>query len=423
VPESLRADLAKNYNVASSGKPLAAHDNIEEIAGSPSGDLLSTADDMSKFMLAHLQNGRYADYALLRPETVRQMHAVSFVSIPGASGTALGYFRGDYNGHAVIFHAGDLSGFHTDMRLLPDDGVGLFISVNSDGAGGLLGPSYTLRAVLSQQFMDRYFPAGASLPERTTASAIEHSRIAAGEYEMSRHPSGDFMDALYLSARLTITANEDGTIETPGLISFDTGRAKKWREVGPFVWREMGGCARLNMRVEDGRVTAWLPSNLATFEVLPVPFWRSASLNVPMLLGAVFVLCATAVVWSAAALVRRRFGRDLEIVGRDALARRTAQLAVATALLFLLGYVLLIVTIAGNPSLLDVGLDPWIRLVQGIGLLSVVAAPGALWHAWSACRGRQSWWVKVSSIIVALAIVELVWFSFAFHLISAGLNY
>jgi len=35
----------------------------------------------------------------------------------------------------------------------------------------------------------------------------------------------------------------------------------------------------------------------------------------------------------------------------------------------------------------------------------------------------RSGWAKVGSVVMALALVELVWFSFAFHLLSGGLNY
>jgi CubicO group peptidase (beta-lactamase class C family) len=423
VPDSLQANLAKYYHVASEPTPFAPHDNIDEVAGSPSGDLISSAEDMSKFMLAHLQGGQLGGYTLLEPATVNLMHAAAHTAVPGAPGTALGFFRGDYNGRLAISHSGDLSGFHTDMQLLPEEGVGLFFSVNSDGGGGLVGAAYQLRALLFQQFMDRYFPAATHATEPTTTTALEHARIVAGEYEMSRRPSGDFPDALFLSARLQLTAHEDGTLETPGLLSFDTGRPRRWREVAPFVWREVGGCARLLMNVNNDRVIAWQPSNVASFEALPVPYWRSAALNVPLLICAVLVLCSAAVAWPVAAVVRRRFASRLMIEPREALARRWAQVAVAIALLFLLAYLFLIAVIAGNPSLMDIGLDPWIRAVQCVGLLSVITAPGALWHAWSACRGSRGWWAKASSILVALAILGIVWFSLAFHLLSASLNY
>ena len=70
-----------------------------------------------------------------------------------------------------------------------------------------------------------------------------------------------------------------------------------------------------------------------------------------------------------------------------------------------------------------VGLDYWIRLAQLIGVLCLPGAAVAIWNGWLTCRGRRSGWAKVGSVVMALALVELVWFSFAFHLLSGGLNY
>ncbi|RFA29923.1 hypothetical protein CAI21_08845 [Alkalilimnicola ehrlichii] len=71
----------------------------------------------------------------------------------------------------------------------------------------------------------------------------------------------------------------------------------------------------------------------------------------------------------------------------------------------------------------DTGLDRWIRAVQAIGLLSIVATVVAAWSAWQTLIGPHSLGTKIWSIIVALAMVQLAWFSLAFGLISIDLNY
>ena len=53
---------------------------------------MSTADDMSRFMLAHLNNGRFENAQILAPETTRLMHATAFVPMAGAQGVAFGFF-------------------------------------------------------------------------------------------------------------------------------------------------------------------------------------------------------------------------------------------------------------------------------------------------------------------------------------------
>jgi CubicO group peptidase (beta-lactamase class C family) len=47
---------------------------IDYDPGYPSGSLVSTAVDMAKFMLAHLQDGCYQDRCILQSETIAMMH-------------------------------------------------------------------------------------------------------------------------------------------------------------------------------------------------------------------------------------------------------------------------------------------------------------------------------------------------------------
>jgi CubicO group peptidase (beta-lactamase class C family) len=420
VAARLQPDLARNYQLAS-GEPMP--DQVLELVADPAGSLVSTAEDMSRFMRAHLQQGRFADYQLLKPETVELMHAPAFTAMPGALSTVLGFFGGDYNGHRIIVHDGDGSGNHTDMQLLLDDGIGFLAVVNSDGPGGLVSAAYSLRASLFRQFMDRYFPAPPDPQQPTVATAQEHAQLAAGEYEMSRRASGDFAEAFYLAARVAIKANADGTIETPAFLNFEHNRPQVWREVGPFIWREVGGRARLNMKLEEGRVKSWLPGDLSTFQADPVPFLWSAALNVPLVIAALGVLILAMLLWPVTAILRRQYGRRLEIEERARLAHRLMRPAALTGVLFLLGWLAVLMAVGSGVVSFNDALDPWIRLVQAIGLACVAGAAVSVWNAYLTCAGRRGFWAKAGSVLVAVALLDLIWFSFAFGLISAGLNY
>jgi hypothetical protein len=351
------------------------------------------------------------------------MHAPAFRPMPQAHATALGFFLPDYNGHRVVQHYGDLAGFHTDLELLPDDRVGLFLNLNSDGTGGTLGAAYRIRLALFHHFMDRYFPGPPDPEEPTTATAVEHARLAAGEYEMSRRPNGDFLRALYLGFRVRITALPDGTIETPALLDFESGRLQRWREVGPFTWREVNGRAYLDTKVEQGKVVGVLPRSLDTFILQPVSWPWSAAVNLPLLKGAAAVLLLSTVLWPVGALLRRRYRRPLELGPREARARRFLHWAALIGAVYLLGWMLLLAAIGSDLLSMDPGLDPWVRLVQLVGLVCVAGTAPAAWGAWATCRSAQSWWPKLHGVVVTLALVVLVWFSFAFSLISSGLNY
>jgi hypothetical protein len=302
--------------------------------------------------------------------------------------------------------------------------LGFFALVNSVGASqGLLGAGHLLRMTLFRRFMDRYFPAPPEPEEPTAPTAREHAKLAAGEYRMSRRPVGDFMQAQDLIARfamnLRIVAHDDGTIGTPAIVNFERGTSQRWREVGNFTWREVDGNGWLDMEVEEGRVKAWVPRGVQSFVLEPVPWYQSARLNVILFVGSVAVIAVALLLWLVGALARRRSAKTTSVDLEPDRVQRFARLGLVAMTAFLLGWVALFS--AGVAS--KEGLEPWIRLVQVIGLAAVGGGVAAIWSAWRTCRRPRSWWVKASSVTVALAFVVLIWFSFAFGLISRRLNY
>jgi len=417
MPPALQAQETKYYQTASSAEPYPL-DLVREMMPTESGGggLATTAHDMTAFMLAHLQQGRYRDVQLLQPETLRTMHAPSFIPIPGAQPVALGLFRSDYRGHMVIGHSGDGEGAHADMKLLPEKNVGIFLGMNSDGASvGFMPAAFSLRASLFEQFIDRYFPGNSPPQEPTTATAHEHARLAAGEYAWSRQARNDYQEALglivsFLALKPFIRAHDDGTIETPPSLTFEkNGRNQRWREVAPFVWREVDGDARLLMRVEDGQVKAVWSDQAPSFWVdLRVSPLRSSALNVPLLAAASLILLLTLLFWPVQTFIRRRRVGGVELHSEG--TRRWYHYAVALGLVYLLGWVVAIVAGIGSYS----GTNLWARLLQFMGLCCIVGAGAAAWHA----RRSTGVWSKTWSVLTACALFYIVWFSFMFHLIS-----
>jgi hypothetical protein len=393
----------------------------EEPAGDPSGHLSTTAADMSRFMRALLGQGLPGGVRLLQPASIAAMQGRAFAPFEGGYGASQGFFHSRHAGRTVLAHPGDLSGFHADLRLLPEEGVGWFIGLNSDGApNGIVEKSYALRESLFDAFLERYFPVDSAPQEPTTPTAPAHAALATGEYEMSRQGEGhNFFDALYLLFRVRVTANPDGTIETPPMLSFVSAQPRTWREVAPFEWREVDGNARLYMEASDDRVTSFLPDDLFSFELLRVPFHRSATLNVPLLIYSFAVLALTAIAWPLAAWRRRRLGLSLDLGRTEGRLRLFALGAGVLGLTYWLGWVAVIV--AGVPS--QLGQEGWIRLVQGIGVGCVIGAAVAIVHAVAACMGPRGIVAKGAAIVLALALVSLAWLSIVLHLITYELNF
>jgi hypothetical protein len=298
------------------------------------------------------------------------------------------------------------------------------VALNSDGVDvGPLTASNSLRFSLVQGFMDRYYPALKTTEPATTATAKSHAQLAAGEYWVSQQVGPNFMQAVwlfaeYFSLKVSIRANDDGTITTPGFLNFLTGRPQTWREIGPFNWQEVDGDSTLQMLVQDGRVKAFAKSDvLAAFDFQRPSTLRSAGLNVPLLLGAATILLLSAIMWPVIFFVRRHYRISSTLSNEEMLGWRLTNVAAILAIVYGVSWILLV------SALSKANIDPWIRLVQCIGLLCVAGAAISAWNAWLTLKRRRSIWARIWTILITLALIEVVGFSFAFHLISWNVNY
>jgi CubicO group peptidase (beta-lactamase class C family) len=149
APPQLSPNIVKTYAYNSgAGVFEQKPDMVVQLA--PAGAIHSTAPDMAKFMIAHLNDGRYDNIRILNTSTAQDMHRAHFTPDPYTK-FGLGFFMGNQNKESNINHAGDTLYFHTQCILWPERNVGLFVSYNSPG-GGLAG--YDLK----QKFLDHYFP-------------------------------------------------------------------------------------------------------------------------------------------------------------------------------------------------------------------------------------------------------------------------
>ncbi len=128
LPPELAAQMSKGYPNAAK-KPR----DFEFVQAAPAGSLSTTAADMTRFMVAFLQDGSVDGVAILKPETVRQMETRQFELHPMINGLGLTFMEYCMNPVRVIAHGGDTVYFHSDMVLVPDAHVGYFLSYNSLG--------------------------------------------------------------------------------------------------------------------------------------------------------------------------------------------------------------------------------------------------------------------------------------------------
>src|SRR5262249_11246230 len=106
----------------------------------PAGELNSNAEDMSHYLLFHLNKGKYSGKQLLSENNSSQMQTpqMTIAGTPeypelGETSYGMGFFISTYRGHKRIEHGGNLDGFSSIFTFLPSDGMGVVVLTNLDG--------------------------------------------------------------------------------------------------------------------------------------------------------------------------------------------------------------------------------------------------------------------------------------------------
>jgi len=98
----------------------------------PAGGFHSTAADMGEYIKMYLNKGKIDSTEIIQTTTVDKMWNEIYKNLPESpNGWGLGFKYNDWNGKKILGHGGDILGFATDLQLLPDENLGLYIAFNS----------------------------------------------------------------------------------------------------------------------------------------------------------------------------------------------------------------------------------------------------------------------------------------------------
>lgn len=95
----------------------------------PSGFLISSAEDMTHYLLAQLNGGIYDNHQLLSPQGIATLHTPG-AQISSSSSYGMGWVIQGQPGSTEIWHNGDVNNFHSNLLLLPEQHIGIVILIN-----------------------------------------------------------------------------------------------------------------------------------------------------------------------------------------------------------------------------------------------------------------------------------------------------
>jgi CubicO group peptidase (beta-lactamase class C family) len=410
LPANLQPLLSKGY------KPGTDEPQPYEVIGmAPAGALASSGADMGRFMIAHL------NHTLINPQTAQLMYSNVNKPFPDLPAMALGFYHEDRNGLNIVGHGGDTVWFHSDLHLFLDKNVGLYISMNSVGKNGA---AHALREELLQQFTDRYFPAPAqNLPTASTAKA--DGAALSGHYISSRAGGFNFLRMVALLGETKVAVDKNGDLIASSITDL-SGSPRKWREVKPFLWKQVNGADYLEaVKNADGSIKMFSITPYAPIiEFLPAPGSLNAGWIFPVAGLALLILVIAALGWPIVALVRRRYKYQAEVGGRPLQLHRATRGTAWLFIVLLIGWVLVLNAVNSDLTALNGGLDIWMRLLQLILIVGIVGTIAAIWNAVVVARAPgKHVLATIWAVLIALSATFFAWLCLDLGLLTASLNY
>lgn len=416
LPDALKTSMSNGY-ILGSGDPKP----FELLQVAPAGSLSASAVDMTKFMIMHLQNGRYRNVQVLKPETAMQMHARQEGWPEAMNAMCLGFYEQSQNGHRIIGHEGNTVLFHSDLFLILDANTGLFISYNSAGQSTL-----DPRSILFDKFMDRYFPDISSQePEQPTAAPDMQNII--GTYKPSRRFETTFLRILTLFQETNVTANlKDNTISISGFNGLNQ-QPLHFREIAPMIFREVDGKAKIAF-VNDasGRRIAYAnydtnyPS--VVFQQVTNTLDKQ-SFNYFILGFSLFVILLTLLTWPFAALIRKYYAKPLVLAPNKKRLRTVVHLVCLSIVVYIVGLLVFASTLS-DFSMLSERNDLWLRMLQVVALMAGLGSLAVIYNSIRCWTDKQQWlWTKIWNTFLALACMGFFWFIYHWNLLIFHLKY
>jgi CubicO group peptidase (beta-lactamase class C family) len=405
IPPELRAHASVGYTYED-GAFQAFPDYTAQPAVVPSGVHWATVTDMARFMIAHLQDGRYSDKdisgaRILKETTARQMHSTQYTPDPRLLGSAYGFADVSDNGQRALGHEGYFPPMRSQLLLLPDQNLGVFIAYNSEGAGAL-----TVQHIGFQRaFFDHYYPAPAVEPIQPPADFAERAGRFEGLYRYASSPATTFQKAGGLVGANTVEIRDpgDGTLLLP-----IGGHEWRFVEVEPLYFRQVDGSFAMVFREDDGgRITQMYTDLMPQYTAVKLNWYETPGFNMPLLLACVLVFL------SMIPLAAIRFIRNRRPGGYRIPASRGARVAYWIILgICVLNLLIVVGMVPGfNPPTELHGAQLIVKIVLGLGVLSAVLTVGALLYtvlAW-----KNSYWgiaARVHYTLVTVVAVAFVWF-------------
>jgi CubicO group peptidase (beta-lactamase class C family) len=406
LPDDLAPLMAKGYRRSD----LPPQGFFDTVAASPAGALSSTGTDMGRFIRVLMNGGTLDGVRILSKGRLDEMMAPS--NATPADSLGLVFFRLKVAGHDAIGHDGATLRFFSTLRFFPEEGIGIFTSINGIGdikrAQELPNPVPVIATRLRSKAQDA---------KPLEAAAFPGDDHLAGNYHPSRRAESSALRLREFMQQVVVRTNGAGDLSaTPAIWPFAAGQMLK--RVDRNVFEGPGG-GRIAFIDEPGSEPYFAaPAG----RLQRVPWFLDVRWIAPALAASVAVVFLTLLGWPLAALWRRwrkkRWSEDRGDQGRYLVVRLVvfANAAAVAAVAAVLGL--------ADLTIFNQALDPVLLTIYAVAWLGVFGAALTVWFAalfWR--KGTGSRWSRIHHTLIAASSVMLAWFFVTFHIAGTTLNY
>ncbi|MBI4865219.1 MAG: beta-lactamase family protein [Candidatus Riflebacteria bacterium] len=381
----------------------------------PAAVLHTTAQDMSHFLIAHLEGGLFRGRQVVSPRTLKRQHAAQHRPHPSFPGVAYGFFRGP----GWVECVGGPFPHASLVLLVPGARVGLFMA--TDAVPGML-----LMGRLRHRFLHRYFPETLDWGIRSDPAAGARSlEEFAGTYRLRFHSKRGLEKIGMLSPislEMVVRPRGADRLELEEtVLPISRELTRKGRDLfertdghGPVAFQ----------RDERGVVKGFVTHPLLPIAVMPFTFerlswleWRSTNWVLLALFWATFLWVGA--VEPAIAAIRALAGR------RSGPARAGGRHRAHLVVVGILNLVVLVTPLLAIFPLVEVlprllfGVDAWVKALQRLGLVTLaldLSLPAVALHYWH--RSGAGLPGRIGYVVVSLLAALFVPFCLYWNLVG-----
>jgi hypothetical protein len=381
------------WNYSKAGYDIVPHDFVRR---SPGVALVTTGDYMGAFMRVLLNGGTLDGKQIVADESITMLLERQASAHPFSRGRSYAFTELTLAGRNVLYHDGNGIGFMSRIVLMPEQDLGIFISVNHRNLDR--GLSLTEAAVmvrnLSAEILENFvpeteieIPQAQPLPDRA-----DHIDRFTGHYQIAKRSRNDFFKLEALLDNVDVKDNGDGSLSIGSGI---------YVEVEPLVFQSVESPGSFVIFVENPAGEVEFLTFGGTGSYQNVPWYQSVNSQI-LLVGAItLVSLSMLIVWPM-----KRQGHWMAWV----VNLLNLGFIVGVGMLFVAEITDLLLFFKTIPTGVRILFAmPWI-----IGLLSL-SLPVFLILMWK--DGDTSWWGRAHYLLVTLASFTVFWLAKFWNLI------